>query len=97
MEVLFIWLVFATFCGWVTHHRGNGFTGGFLISLIFSPLIGFLYATKEKDTVKPPPTAVPSHGRSVRDVAKAHGTDFSKVADQQNHIDALTGKRTEPD
>ncbi len=46
--VLFVWFVLSVAIGLWNQKRGNGFLTGFLISLLLSPVIGFLIAVFSK-------------------------------------------------
>lgn len=52
MELVIGWLVFALLAGIFASSRGRSFGGVFLLSLVLSPLIGFIYVL----VVKPLPT-----------------------------------------
>ncbi len=42
MLVLFFWLLFAAVVGWLAYLKGRSAFGLFLISIIFSPIIGLI-------------------------------------------------------
>lgn len=44
MEFLFVWLVFSLLVGWYARSKGRSFGLYFLISLLLSPVLGFLIA-----------------------------------------------------
>lgn len=52
--VLLMWFVLSIAAGFWNHSRGNGFFTGLLISILLSPIIGFLVVifTKSKKTKK---------------------------------------------
>ncbi len=44
MGIITVWIVLSVFAGILAINRGLGFLGTFLLSLILSPLVGFIYA-----------------------------------------------------
>jgi len=42
MLVLFFWLLFAAIVGWLAHLKGRSAIGFFLISIVFSPIVGLI-------------------------------------------------------
>ena len=42
MEIVFLWFILAALVGWYAAKRGRTGVGYFLLSLLLSPLIGFL-------------------------------------------------------
>ena len=44
MEVFFGWVIFSVFVGFIGMEKRIGFLGAFFVSLLFSPLIGFIVA-----------------------------------------------------
>ena len=42
MEIFFAWFVFAILAGAIANSRGRSFGGYFLLSIVFSPLIGLI-------------------------------------------------------
>lgn len=59
MEILFIWLLFAIAVAILASRKGRSGFGWFLFSVIFSPLIGFLFVLvlgdASPDAIKPNP------------------------------------------
>lgn len=53
--ILFFWVLLALVCGLIGQHRKIGFWGAFFVSLILSPLIGFIVAILSPDDAPPPP------------------------------------------
>lgn len=53
MEIIISWIILSFVVGAVAANRTTGFLGGFLISLLLSPLIGIIVtlASKRKDTI----------------------------------------------
>lgn len=47
-EVFFVWLFFALLVGVWNYNRGNSFWVGFLISIFFSALVGFIFVAVTK-------------------------------------------------
>lgn len=52
MEIVIGWLIFAVLAGVFANSRGRSFGGVFLLSLVLSPLVGFVYVL----VMKPLPT-----------------------------------------
>ena len=52
MEYVIGWIVLAALVGWLWSYKGKGWAAGFFISLILSPLIGFIIGLILKPDVK---------------------------------------------
>jgi hypothetical protein len=48
MVILFLWVFFAAIVGFIATDKAMGFWGGFLLSLLLSPLIGFIIVVVSK-------------------------------------------------
>ncbi len=52
MEFIVIWIFFAILVGWYWTNKKRGFWGGFLWSIILSPIIGFIIGLLLKPNLK---------------------------------------------
>jgi hypothetical protein len=52
MEYVIGWIMLSVLAGWLNSSRGNSFINGCLISLILSPLIGFIIVLATKPKIK---------------------------------------------
>lgn len=50
MELILGWIIFSLVVGWVWKQRGLGFGPGFVLSLLLSPLIGFIVGIVKRPT-----------------------------------------------
>lgn len=52
MELFIAWVGLAVLSGWFWKHKGLSFGLGFIISVILSPLIGFIIGLMKKPNIK---------------------------------------------
>lgn len=78
MGLIIFWVLLSLGVGWAAAERKLGFGSGFLLSLILSPLIGFVitlcYPMKEKpsDIVKPSATIINTTSSLADELEKLH-------------------------
>ncbi|WP_148042224.1 hypothetical protein [Pseudomethylobacillus aquaticus] len=53
MEMIFFWLIFSLIVGVYASNKGRSGVGFFVLSLIFSPILGLFFALVAKDLSKP--------------------------------------------
>jgi len=62
MLLLFFWLLFAAVVGWLANQKGRSAIGLFLISVVFTPIIGLIVVVimkpGDKDIVNDDPSSV---------------------------------------
>ena len=42
MELFLIWVALSALCAWFSFKKGRGFWGVFIVSFVFSPIIGLI-------------------------------------------------------
>jgi hypothetical protein len=42
MELFLIWVALSALCAWFSVKKGHGFWGVFIVSFVFSPIIGLI-------------------------------------------------------
>ena len=71
MLLLFFWLLFAAIVGWLAYQKGRSAFGLFLISVVFTPVIGLIVVVLMKPgegfNLKPGNKALPNDNSSSTD------------------------------
>jgi hypothetical protein len=52
MEIVILWFIFAFLASYYSSRKGNGWAGVLFISLLLSPLVGFIVAAIQKPDTK---------------------------------------------
>lgn len=80
MGIIFAWLLFSLLVGFMGSGRNIGFGGAFVLSLLLSPLIGFIFTaiSKSKDDI--------AKEKQLTEAQKAQTEYLHKIAqDKSNH------------
>jgi hypothetical protein len=80
MEIFIIWLAFSIFAGMVASNKNRSFLGYFMLSIVLSPLIGFVAALIATDKN--------SHSQKV-EFQKSKPKDDSKTSEGANKLQEL--------